>query len=96
VSAALREAGNFPYQAGACGTLKLTMAKTMDELEGGSLLDLVHPLLPLHDELIIECREDLADDVIGLVAYNFETCAPLRVPIKASGGKAPNWGDLEH
>ena len=96
VSAALREAGNFPYQAGACGTLKLTMAKTMDDLEGGSLLDLVHPLLPLHDELIIECREDLADDVIGLVAYNFETCAPLRVPIKASGGKAPNWGDLEH
>ena len=96
VSAALREAGNFPYQALACGLLKLCMAKTMADIEDGGMLDLVHFLLPLHDELILECREDLADDVIGLVVYNFETSAPLRVPIKASGGKAPNWGDLEH
>ena len=95
VGSALREVGNFPYQSGAQGTVKLTMAAVMDDLEHGSMLDVVHPLLQVHDELLFECREDVADDLIELVKYRFETCAPLKVPIKASGSKASSWGNLE-
>lgn len=90
---ALREVGNFPYQSGAQGTIKLTMAAVWDDLKGTE--DVIHPLLQVHDELLFECREDVADDLIQLVKWRFETCAPLRVPIVASGAKAANWGSLE-
>lgn len=95
VGAALRECGNFPYQSGAQGTIKLTMAAVMDDLEESHMLDVVHPLLQVHDELLFECREDVADDLIEAVKYRFETCAPLRVPLIASGAKANSWGDLQ-
>lgn len=95
VSGALREVGNFPYQSGAQGTIKLAMAAVMDDLEQGGMLSLVHPLLQVHDELLFECHESVADDLIELVKWRFETCAPLRVPLKASGAKASTWGDLE-
>ena len=71
------------------------MAAVMDDLEQSHMLDVVHPLLQVHDELLFECREDVADDLIEAVKYRFETCAPLRVPLKASGAKASTWGDLE-
>jgi DNA polymerase-1 len=95
VGAALREVGNFPYQSGAQGTIKLTMAAVWDDLEQSNMLDVVHPLLQVHDELLFECREDVADELIEATKYRFETCAPLRVPLKASGAKAENWGSLE-
>jgi DNA polymerase-1 len=93
VGGALREVGNFPYQSGAQGTIKLTMAAVFDDLMGTE--DIIHPLLQVHDELLFECREDMADELIALVRYRFETCAPLRVPIKASGAKASSWGALD-
>jgi DNA polymerase-1 len=95
VGAALREVGNFPYQGGANGTFKLTMAAVWDDLEQSNMLDVVHPLLPVHDELLFECREDVADELIEAVKFRFETCAPLRVPLVASGAKAANWGSLD-
>lgn len=93
--AALREAGNFPYQSGAQGTIKLTMAAVWDDINTPDMLEVIHPLLQIHDEILFECREDIADDLIELVKSRFEQCAPLRVPIKAGGAKAINWGSLE-
>lgn len=95
VNGALRECANFPYQSGAQGTIKLTMAQVWDDIK--PLVDegLVRPLLQVHDELLFECREDLADDLIELVKDRFEHCVTLKVPIKASGCKAPSWGLLE-
>lgn len=95
VGAALREVGNFPYQSGAQGTIKLTMAAVWDDLVESGMLEVVRPLLQIHDELLFECREDVAKDLIEAVKYRFETCAPLKVPIKASGVQAQSWGHLE-
>lgn len=93
-SAALREVGNFPYQAGAQGTIKLTMAWVWDQLEQG-LLEVCHPLLQVHDELLFECREDVAEEMGELATYGFENCVKLHVPIKAGVATASTWGDLE-
>ncbi|MBU6231699.1 hypothetical protein KGP36_03440 [Patescibacteria group bacterium] len=95
VSAALREVGNFPYQSGAQGTIKLTMAAVQDDLEQCGMLEVIHPLLQVHDELLFEARDDVVDELIESVKYRFESCAPLRVPIKAGGAKAATWGDLD-
>lgn len=95
VNSALREGCNLPMQGGAQGTIKIAMAAVNDDLEQGTLLEVVQPLLQVHDELVFECREDLADDLISMVKYRFETLIPLNVPLKASGAKAASWGSLE-
>ena len=92
--AALREAGNFPIQSTAQGTIKLTMAAVYDDLAEGHLLEIVHPLLQIHDELLFECRQDIADELAAHVKYRFETCVQLDVPIKADSAQALTWGSL--
>jgi len=94
VSAALREAGNMPIQGFACGTLKLVMAQVQDVIEECGLDELYHPLLPIHDEILGECREDMVEDVSGMITECFERCVGLRVPIRASSATAVNWGSL--
>lgn len=96
VQAALREVGNFPYQSGAQGTIKLVMAQVQDEFEEmGILGDIANPLLQIHDELLFEVREDYAEEVGAHVADRFEHCVRLDVPIKAGVAMADSWGDLE-
>lgn len=94
VSAALREGGNFPYQGGACGTLKLTMAAVDDDFASSGMYELARPLLPIHDELLFMAHESVAEEVIEQIKWRFETSAPLKVPIKAGGAIAATWGDI--
>lgn len=94
VSAAMRECANFPYQSGAQGTIKLTMAALTEDFELG-LYEVAHPLLQVHDELVFECREDVAEELIGLCQYHFANCVRLSVDIKSGGATAPSWGLLE-
>jgi DNA polymerase-1 len=95
VSAALREVGNFPYQSGAQGTIKLTMAQVHDDWLSLGMQDVVKPLLQVHDELLFHCRQDVAEEWGELVKHRFENCAPLHVPIKAGVAESNTWGDLE-
>lgn len=98
VSAALREVGNFPMQAGSQGTIKLTMAAVDDDFDCAKMYgDVVNPLLQVHDELMFEAREDVAEEVASLVGYRFSTCVQFDtdVPIKTGWGMADNWGILE-
>lgn len=95
VSGALREVGNFPYQSGAQGTIKLTMAETHDTWDTGGLREVIKPQLQIHDELLYVCRDDVMEEWMEYVQSVFEHCVPLRVPIKAGGATAKNWGSLE-
>lgn len=103
VSAALREVGNFPYQSGAQGTIKLTMAEVWDGLVGTKMLNplnvfdsrsIVHPVLQIHDELLLEAREDEAEGLGEYIVSVFEGCADLRVPIQAGACTSSLWGSL--
>lgn len=94
VSSCLREAGNFPYQSGAQGTIKLTMAEVHDTWTQG-MQEVVKPQLQIHDELLYICREDVAEEWGEYNRFVFEKVAPLRVPIKAGVAIAPNWGSLD-
>lgn len=95
VSSALREAGNFPIQSTAQGTVKLTMAAVYDDMVQGGWFEFAHPVLQIHDELLFECREGMAEELAQHVAYRFETSCEMRVPIKASYATSPNWGKLQ-
>jgi DNA polymerase-1 len=93
-----REGSNHPMQSGAQGTIKIVMQAVNDDLEacGTGIWDVVHPLLQVHDELLFEVREDMADEVAGIVKWRFETLFDgcFAVDIKANEAKAINWGSL--
>jgi DNA polymerase-1 len=96
VAAALREGSNLPMQGGAQGTIKLVMAEVDDFFNRFPELGEVGKfLLQVHDELLLECREDVADEIGEFIKSRFEACVPLLVPIKASVAKAKTWGDLD-
>lgn len=96
VSRALREVGNFPLQSGAQGTVKLTMGQIQEDIESNNYSDVCHPLLQVHDELLLEVRETEASLIGQHTAYRFETCVDLtNVPIKAAHTHAQTWGDLD-
>lgn len=95
VSAAEREAGNMPIQGFACGTLKITMAAVQDDLVSEKMYgDVWFPLLPIHDEILQEVREDVVEEVAELVKWRFRTCVQLEVPIEAEAAWAPKWGEI--
>lgn len=94
VQAALREAGNFPIQAGAGGCLKLSMAWVWYQIVD-SLLEVMIPILQVHDELLFYVRDDLVEDCGALVSYAFENLVPLSIPVKAGVEWAQTWGDLK-
>jgi len=95
VSATLRELANHPIQGSACGAFKLAMASTHQIWEQARLEDVIHPLLPIHDELLYEVREDLAEEWISVVGGEMGRCIPLLVPIKTSGAQGRTWAEVE-
>lgn len=95
VSTALREAGNLPIQGNAGECLKLAMAEIQDILIAtGMLGEIIHPLLPVHDELLFECLESEAEELGQIVSTVFENVVKLRVPIKAGVAVSNSWGAL--
>ncbi len=95
VATCLREGANFPYLSGEVGIVKLAMAEIMDTLITLGLLEVCKPILQVHDEVIFEVREDVAEEVGELCKSIISGVAPLRVPIKSSAATALNWGSLE-
>lgn len=94
-SEALRQAGNMPIQSSASAFLKIIMwlVRAMyDEFrrEGYE----VDPLIPIHDELVSEADEEIAEEVKVRTVKIMESVneyAQLLVDIKAEGKVMDRW-----
>ena len=85
--------GIVVHNSGAQGIIKLAMAEVYD-LWVEHLSEYCWPLLQIHDELLFECRTDMAKELGVLIKQVFENCVELRVPVKANWCTAPSWGLL--
>jgi len=99
-SAGLRQAGNMPIQALSAGQLKLTMGKLQVGLEGLREAGVdCHPMIAVHDQLLIETPEEdtgLVDELMEACFENVmrdeETGEEMfRVPVKSDGAVMENW-----
>ena len=98
VNAGLRQAGNQPVQASAQGTIKLAMARVMDELvaEYQAYNDVIcWPLLQIHDELLFELSTNIAEEFSQKVHDVMVSATPLSVPVRAGIETGELWGDLK-
>ena len=88
-SGAERIALNTPIQGTAADLIKLAMIKVDKALREN------YPeaklLLQVHDELIVECPEAMAQDVARLISREMEQVAELSVPLTAEAKIGKSW-----
>ena len=92
-SGAERIALNTPIQGTAADLIKLAMIrveKALNEQYPEAKL-----LLQVHDELIVECPEHMAEEVAALVSREMEGVAQLRVPLTAEAKTGKSWYDAK-
>ena len=91
-TAAERMATNPPIQGTAADIIKVAMVRLREKLlEKG--LD-ARMALQVHDELVLEVREGLGDEVAGLLAEVMEGAWQLDVPLKVEVGRGRVWSEL--
>ena len=88
-----RIALNTPIQGTAADLIKLAMIRVDKALT--ARYPQAKLLLQVHDELIVECPEEMAADVAALVSREMEQVATLQVPLTAEAKIGKSWFDAK-
>ena len=86
-------ARNTPIQGTAADLIKLAMVRVEQALN--EKYPEAKLLLQVHDELIVECPDQIASDVAALVSRQMEQVATLRVPLTAEAKFGKSWYDAK-
>lgn len=88
-----REAVNTPIQGSAADIIKLAMLHLHRALTEQNLP--AHAIIQVHDELILEVRQDELAPVGALVRQIMESAYRLDAPLKVDLKAGPNWEEME-
>ena len=88
-----RIALNTPIQGTAADLIRLAMIRVDEALR--TQFPEAKLLLQVHDELIVECPEELAEEVAALVSREMEGIAALKVPLTAEAKIGKSWYDAK-
>lgn len=86
-----RVAKNTPIQGTAADIIKIAMIKVYNRLKDSGLD--ARLILQVHDELIVEAREDCADKVAALLKEEMENAVKLTVPMTVDVNVGKTWYD---
>ena len=84
-----RIALNTPIQGSAADIIKLAMIRVDQALNRA--FPEAQLVLQVHDELIVECPEEIATQVCDLISREMENVAELAVPLEAEAKWGKNW-----
>ena len=84
-----RVARNMPIQGTAADIIKLAMVKVENRLAAEKLDAKL--IMQVHDELIVEAKEDCAEKVAEILKFEMENAASLSVPLEADVGTGKTW-----
>ena len=84
-----RIALNTPIQGTAADLIKMAMIRVHNALK--AKYPDARLILQVHDELIVECPETIAEDVAHLVSSEMEQIASLKVPLTAEAKWGKTW-----
>ncbi len=88
-----RMALNTPIQGTAADLIKMAMIRVEKALQ--EHFPQAQLLLQVHDELIVECPEEIAPQVARLVSQEMENIAALNVPLNAEAKIGKSWYDAK-
>ncbi|MBQ8429128.1 MAG: DNA polymerase I [Clostridia bacterium] len=84
-----RAAMNMPLQGSSADIIKIAMIRVATELQkGGYKARLV---LQVHDELIIDCPQNEAEEVSKILKHEMENAVSLQVPLTVEVGIGKTW-----
>lgn len=92
-SGAERMTLNTPIQGTAADLIKLAMIRVENALN--EHYPEAKLLLQVHDELIVECPEEIAGEVAALVSREMQSVATLNVPLQAEAKYGKSWYDAK-
>jgi len=90
-NAAERMAINMPIQGLSADIVKLAMIKLHEEFADN---DDVRMILQVHDEIIFEIKESMAEKLAPKIKEIMESVYKLRVPLVAHVKTGDNWGEI--
>ena len=86
-----RVAMNTPIQGTAADIMKIAMNNVYDNLKG---ID-AKVVLQVHDELILEVKEDQVEEAKQILKDSMENAVKLDVPLKVELSQGKNWFELK-
>ncbi len=89
--AASRVATNAPMQGSAADIIQQAMIGVEQFIDNDAQKDSIYLILQVHDELVFEIREDLAEDYASKISEIMSSAYNLSVPLEVGIGIADNW-----
>jgi len=90
---AMNQFVNFPMQCAACHLIELGLGKLRERLiERGEWMGAVLPTNMVHDEAVLEVREDKVEEVLPIVVDVMENSVQFKVPIRLDVKVVDVWG----
>ena len=83
----------MPIQGTAADVMKLAMIRVSGALKAQGLQGRL--ILQVHDELIVECPQEEAEQVKRLLKEEMEGVIQLAVPLTAEAGVGRSWGEAK-
>lgn len=95
-SAAERMAINMPIQGTAADLMKMAMIEVYKKIKAKKYSEEeVRMILQVHDELVLEVKKGLEDEISELVQKTMQEVAELRVPIETHVSIGHRWGEMK-
>jgi DNA polymerase I len=88
---AVRSLINFPIQGTASEVIKLAMINLHNEFKAFG--EDARIILQVHDELVVEAKDNKVEEITNIVVRQMEGVAQLSVPLKVDVKVGKTWGD---
>jgi DNA polymerase-1 len=86
---------NFGCQSPVCLHLQIAMRNFRKRMMNEGLWGRVRTICMIHDELLVECDEELAPHVTEILRYEMENAVDLGIPTPSDVAIATNWGSIK-
>ncbi|MBE6797707.1 MAG: DNA polymerase I [Ruminococcaceae bacterium] len=84
-----RVARNAPIQGTAADIIKIAMVKVSERLKKENLD--ARLILQVHDELIVECRDEICDTVCEILEQEMRSAAEMKVTLSVDAHSGKSW-----
>ena len=88
-----RAAMNTPIQGTAADIMKIAMINVFKRIQQEGIDAKI--VLQVHDELILECGKEYAEEAKHILKEEMENAARLRIPLRVELSEASNWYDAK-
>ncbi|MFA5870539.1 MAG: DNA polymerase [Candidatus Paceibacterota bacterium] len=86
---------NMPLQSHGADIMKLAIISLFSFIESGNHLHTVIPLLTIHDELLVEVKNDIINTISPKIRDCMETVEKLSIPLSVDTKIGVTWGSMK-